>query len=113
MWSSFNRSGQKTKLAGTHRRPGIGKSRLATLEIFSLASKDGCWGDGTGSRVDETSRRDVTEGPFSGMGIIRFATKESLVKLYAPFEELNLEYSVRSMGGCQYEIANWVVTCVK
>jgi hypothetical protein len=31
---------------------------------FSLASRAGCWGDGTGVRVDATSFRDVTEGRF-------------------------------------------------
>ncbi len=80
---------------------------------FSLTSKDTCWGDGTGLRVDETSYREVTEGPFSGMGIVRFATRESLIRLYEGCRELNLEYSIRSAGSCRYEIANWIVTCMK
>src|SRR5271157_77818 len=80
---------------------------------FSLTSKAKCWGDGTGLRVDETSWREVTEGPFSGMGIVRFATRESLVRLYEEFRELNFEYSIRSADSCRYEIANWIVTCMK
>jgi ubiquinone/menaquinone biosynthesis C-methylase UbiE len=80
---------------------------------FSLTSKSNCWGDGTGVRVDETSYREVTEGPFSGTGIVRFATRESLLRLYEQFRELNFEYSIRSVGGCRHEIANWIVTCMK
>ena len=49
---------------------------------FSLTTRAGCWGDGTGVRVDATSFRDVTEGPFSGMGVVRFATQDSLRRLY-------------------------------
>jgi SAM-dependent methyltransferase len=80
---------------------------------FSLTTKSGCWGDGTGVRVDATSFRDVREGPFSHMGVTRFATKRSLKRLYARFKELELNYSVRSMDDGRHEIANWVVTCRK
>jgi ubiquinone/menaquinone biosynthesis C-methylase UbiE len=80
---------------------------------FSLATRAGCWGDGTGVRVDATSFRDVTEGPFSAMGVVRFATRESLRHLYSAFSELEFESSVRSMHGERHEIANWIVTCSK
>jgi SAM-dependent methyltransferase len=80
---------------------------------FSLTSRDGCWGDGMGKRLDDTSVRDVTEGPFANMGTIRFATRESLVSLYANFRELQLEYSIRSVMECRHEISNWIVTCKK
>lgn len=80
---------------------------------FSLATRAGCWGDGTGVRVDATSLTDVTEGPFSAMGVVRFATRESLRRLYSAFKELELEHSIRSMHGEQREIANWIVTCSK
>jgi SAM-dependent methyltransferase len=80
---------------------------------FSLATRAGCWGDGTGVRVDPTSFRDVSEGPFSAMGVVRFATRESLGRLYSAFRDLELEHSTRSMHGMQREIANWIVTCRK
>lgn len=78
---------------------------------FSLTTRHGCWGEGTGTRIDATSWRDVTEGPFAAMGVVRFASGDSLRRLYADFSELELEYSIRSMGGGQREIANWIVTC--
>jgi ubiquinone/menaquinone biosynthesis C-methylase UbiE len=80
---------------------------------FSLVSKNGCWGDGTGIRIDSTSFQEVTEGPYGGMGVTRFATKESLEKLYADFKDLQFEYSIRSVNNCAHEISNWIVTCRK
>lgn len=80
---------------------------------FSLTSKAGCWGDGTGVRVDGTSFRDVREGPYANMGVIRFATEESLLSLYSEFRDIEFEYSVRSVNNCKNEISNWIVTCRK
>ena len=80
---------------------------------FSLTTKARCWGDGTGTRVDETSYRNVKEGPFSNMGVTRFATRESLVSLYSGFQELELNYSVRSVDNGSREISNWIITCNK
>ena len=78
-----------------------------------MTGRAGCWGEGSGERVDATSFRDLSEGPFSNMGVMRFATKASLHRLYAAFEELELNYSVRSMDAGRSEIANWIVTCRK
>ena len=78
---------------------------------FSITPTAGCWGDGTGERVDATTRRDVTEGPFAGLGNTRFATIESLRRLYAGFGELQVEYTKRSEQAQQREVSHWVVTC--
>jgi SAM-dependent methyltransferase len=80
---------------------------------FSLTAKPGYWGDGSGVRVDATSRTDLTDGPASAMGVVRFATEAKLEQLYRRFRELNLEYSVCSARGRRFEIANWIVTCIK
>lgn len=80
---------------------------------FSLTSKNGCWGDGTGKPLDETTFLNVIEGPFADMGVIRFATLESLSSFYAEFRDFQVEYSVRSINDCENEIANWIVTCQK
>lgn len=82
-------------------------------KLFSLTCKQGCWGDGSGIRIDETSIKDVQEGPFANMGITRFATKESLEALYSDFRNISLEYSIRSMNGGRKEISNWIVICEK
>ncbi len=80
---------------------------------FSLTAKAGSWGDGTGERIDKTTFRNVTEGPFSGMGVMRFATRESIEALYADFSSLTLEYSLRSLDNGTRELGNWVVCCCK
>jgi SAM-dependent methyltransferase len=99
--------GTRTILKEVHRilKPG-GKH-------FSLTAKNDSWGDGTGVRIDATSYRDIQDGPYVGMGVIRFATRESLKKLYADFNDLELEYSIRSVNQCTREVSNWVVICRK
>jgi SAM-dependent methyltransferase len=80
---------------------------------FSLTPKVGCWGDGNGVRLDETTLAEVGEGPFAGLGKTRFATEGSLERLYAGFRDLSLEYSVRSHEHGMREISHWIVTCRK
>lgn len=80
---------------------------------FSLTTRPGCWGDGCGERVDECSYRDLAEGPFTKMGVVRFSTAEQLRLMYAAFDDLALEHSIRSMDSERHEVANWIVTCRK
>ncbi len=80
---------------------------------FSITVKAGCWGDGTGPRLDATTLASVAEGPFAEMGKIRFASRESLATLYAKFRDLNLEYSVHSAHGGTKEITHWILSCRK
>lgn len=80
---------------------------------FSLVSKDGNWGDNTGEKVDGTTRRAVTEGPYVGMDAIRFATRESLERLYSKFRNVELNYSIRSVEHRKHEISHWMVVAEK
>jgi SAM-dependent methyltransferase len=80
---------------------------------FSLTAMAGCWGDAEGGRLDPTTLVAVTEGPFAHLGKIRFATRESLQRLYRNFRELTLEYSVLSAQGGTREVTHWIVTCRK
>jgi SAM-dependent methyltransferase len=80
---------------------------------FSLTARAGTWGDRTGERIDSTSFRNVTEGPFAGMGVMRFATRESIEEMYAAFSTVTLEYSLRSLENGTRELGNWVVSCRK
>jgi ubiquinone/menaquinone biosynthesis C-methylase UbiE len=80
---------------------------------FSLTPASGCWGDGAGERVDATTLREVSEGPFAGLGKTRFATRESLGELYREFHDLALERATRSADNGAREITHWIVTCRK
>lgn len=80
---------------------------------FSLATKKGCWGDGKGEKLDNTSFKEILEGPFAHMGVVRFATQESLKNLYKDFSKFNLEYSIRSVNQQKNEISNYIIDCQK
>ena len=80
---------------------------------FSITPKAGCWGDDPGERLDATTLVLATQGPFRAMGKIRFATRESLERLYATFCELRLGYSIRSAESTDKEVSHWVVACRK
>jgi SAM-dependent methyltransferase len=80
---------------------------------FSLTTRPGCWGEGTGVPVDSSSYRDLREGPFANMGVVRFSTAAQLRRLYAAFAEVELEHSVRSLNGERHVISNWILTCRK
>ena len=80
---------------------------------FSLTARSGCWGDGLGTIIGPACYADISEGPYQGMGTIRFATLESLLSMYSAFHNINLEYSVRSVNSLRHEISNWIVTCQK
>lgn len=80
---------------------------------FSITPRAGCWGDGSGPRVDATTLAEVREGPFAGLGRTRFATAQSLADLYADFRDLELEYTVRSAEQGTREVTHWLVTCRK
>jgi len=81
-------------------------------QFFSLSAMAGSAGDGEGERIDSFTLREVISGPFKGMGIMRFATRQSLEWLHRKFVNLNIGYTIRSLedGG---EIRNWIITCAK
>lgn len=80
---------------------------------FSLTAKNGCWGDKTGQKIDSFTYNNVTKGPFSNMGMIRFSTKANLKYLYKDFKDIHLEYSLRTMNECRVKIMHWVLSCRK
>lgn len=78
---------------------------------FSLTAKAGCWGDGAGERLDATTLVTVSEGRYANMGKVRFATRESLERLYAGFRDLNLEYKIETDLAGTRETKHWILTC--
>lgn len=80
---------------------------------FSITPRAGCWGDGEGERVDATTTRAITAGPFAGLGSTRFPTLDSVTQLYSAFHDLEVEYSARSELSRTKEISHWIVSCRK
>lgn len=77
---------------------------------YVVVRAQGAWGDDTVQRVDETTFTDIPEWPVARIGKNRFASKEGILKLYALFDEPELNYSIRRFGGAPHEVRNWVVT---
>lgn len=80
---------------------------------FSMTPRAGCWGDIAGERLDTTTLAEVVEGPFAGLGRTRFATADSLRRLYSRFRDHALEYTVRSAEQGNREVTHWLFTCRK
>jgi len=81
--------------------------------LFSISFKAGSWGDGTGRRIEEHTREGITEGPCAGMGVIRFSPEEEIRELHSEFQDLSLEYDIRSVDQMTHIVAQWVITCRK
>lgn len=80
---------------------------------FSLTSATGTWGEGIGKPIDANTFYDIPEGPFAGMGKNRFSTRDDMARYYADFDEVELNHSIRSVGGTSHEVRNWILTCRK
>ncbi len=48
-----------------------------------------------------------------GTGINRFSPESEVRQLYDLFDDLHLEYSLRSVEDMKHVVAIWVVTCRK
>lgn len=80
---------------------------------FSFTMKAGSWGDGTGVRLDATTVASASEGPYTNMGKVRFATEESLRRIYRDFADVSMEYLVQSAANRTREVTHWILTCRK
>ena len=77
--------------------------------LFSITASAGCWGDGLGERIAECTFRGACEGPFVGMGSVRFSTEEQVRDLYRGFAELTLDRSTYTVGGGAQLLSHWIV----
>jgi ubiquinone/menaquinone biosynthesis C-methylase UbiE len=80
---------------------------------FSLTAKNDCWGNKKGIKLDRTTCKNVTEGPFKNLGVTRFADAKELKLLYRKFKNINLETSMRTVEGGKRKISHWILTCQK
>lgn len=81
--------------------------------FFSMTFKDGCWGDGTGQAIEPHTFKEISEGPMLGMGVNRYSPESEVRELYDLFDDLHLEYSLRSVEDMKHVVSHWVVTCRK
>jgi len=84
--------------------------------LFSITFMTGTYGDGKGVPLPDepNTYSELTEGALkTGYGIIRFSSEEDVRKLYSLFTIEQLDYLIRSNKGRQYEIREWLISCVK
>lgn len=95
----------------------------AIQEIYRVTQKGGyfisrtpstdCWGCGIGTPAGLNEYRDAQDGPFVGMGLARFLSRNDIDNVYAPFSPVCIEQSQMSISNMAHIISMWVIVCRK
>jgi SAM-dependent methyltransferase len=85
----------------------------AGAPIFSMLVAAGSWGDGLGREIEPRTFVDIASGPLAGAGVTRFATREDVDDLFAPFEGLSVDYAERTLEGGRRTYRHWIVTATR
>jgi SAM-dependent methyltransferase len=81
--------------------------------VFSMMCAEGTYGDGLGRRVEPGTYVDIAEGPYQGVGLTHFFSLEEVRALYSGFNQLKIEYSIRSLENQSRMVQHWVIEGVK
>lgn len=82
-------------------------------KLFSRTFAAGCWGDGTGARLDHWTWV-VTEGPMQGTGPTRFTRADDIDELLGPdFVVDSLELLTRTMGNQAHEVREFIILATR
>ena len=82
-------------------------------KLFSYTPMSNSWGDGIGLSFGRNTYSDAEDGPFSGMGIVRFSTHDDLLELYRKFSPITCDFHHRSVDNQKHVISFWAVTGTK
>ena len=74
---------------------------------------EGSYGSGTGKEIEPGTRVGITAGPLENMGQSHFFTISEVGSLFESFEDLKIEYSLRSLNEMKEIYKHWVVTATK
>jgi SAM-dependent methyltransferase len=81
--------------------------------IFSMMVAAGTWGDGLGEQVEPGTYTGVVEGPLFGAGLNHFFTTADVERVFAPFTDVKVEYSIRSFGSEGKIHKAWVIEAAR
>jgi SAM-dependent methyltransferase len=81
--------------------------------FLSRTSSDICWGFGIGTPVGQHEWKDAVEGPFAGMGLVRFVSRDEIEELYFPFTVVSIEHTQTTTDNMTNTIAMWIIVCKK
>jgi len=81
--------------------------------FLSRTPSEACWGFGLGTSAGRHEWRDASEGPFAGMGLARFVSRDEITELYSPFSVISVEHTQTTIDNGAHAIALWIVICKK
>ncbi len=81
--------------------------------IFSMLVARGSYGDGLGRELEPGTFVDIAEGPLQGCGTNHFFSPEELKEVFNSFQDLQVEYSERSLNQQRQHFRLWVVQARK
>ena len=81
--------------------------------MFSMMPAEGSWGDGLGRQIERGTYTEIQEGPFAGLGICHFFTRDEVRQLFSPFTDVQTESSIRTLDGMTREVRHWVTEARK
>ena len=81
--------------------------------IYSMTLAAGTYGDALGKEVEPGTRAEIPDGPFRGLGICHFFTLEEIKSVFARFDNVGIEYSVRSIRDMNQLVKLWVVEGIR
>lgn len=79
--------------------------------MFSIMIAEGSWYDGIGQRVSGGTYRQVNEG--LGVGIVHFYSQPEIKELFSKFEQVELNYKIRSFDDGKKKVKHWLVRAKK
>jgi SAM-dependent methyltransferase len=77
--------------------------------VFAIVLARGSWGDGLGRELEPGTFTDISEGPLRGKGVTHFATLEEVERIFARYEDVEVNRSERTLDHGRHSYAHWVV----
>jgi len=82
-------------------------------KVFSRLFGNGTWGEGIGREVEPGTFTDINEGPLAGIGRVHFTSVDGARKLFAGFEDVQIETNRQSYAGRTKDVVSLIVTATK
>jgi len=82
--------------------------------LFSKTFMTGTSGEETGRRMEgeDNTFLELPDGPFNkGYGVIRLTAEEEILTLYDHFDNISVDYVIRSDFNRAKEVREWLITC--
>ena len=82
-------------------------------KFFSMMVAKGSYGDGLGRETEPGTFVDINEGPLNNRGLVHFFTEEEIERLFGVFDNVQVEYSIRSLNNQQNYYKHWIIEGAK